>query len=362
MCNLPPKLGALFFCLVVVCSMSAQSRQIKWEIEVHGSGFLKDDANGGVKNLPGLGPSFATVLANTDSRQVSSFLFGDGNKLINQVLVGQGLAPIPSLDGSILQNRLALERQSNVGLGFRVSRYFGEKYWLDWTNEYDIDYDHGSFEINEMEDADSDIPLKVWVTSLESLFANCGASCPFAVAAVKHSTREKGHAATTAVTFNRDLPAVRGFVPYIGVGGGLVFSVAGTPSQDYFGHYVLANGAIQGSDHVRVSFQVPGVAPALVIAAGAKYQLSKHWGLRMEMRNNFEPHSFKTVVQAFPEFTDGGAGNVIALSGGGSAVQFSDNQSLALTTLSLQQPQFRTFKSIGFRYEGRISGGAYYRF
>jgi hypothetical protein len=360
--NLRPKLGPLFFCLVAVCSMSAQSPQMKWEIEVHGSGFLKDDANGGTNSLPTPGPSFATVVANTDSRHVSSFLFGDGNKLINQVLIGQGLAPIPSLEGSILQNRLALERQSNVGLGFRVSRYFGQKYWLDWTNEYDIDYDHGSFEINEKEDADSDIPLKFWVTSLESLFANCGAACPFAVAAVKHSTREKGHAASTALTFNRDFPPLRGFVPYIGVGGGLSFSFKGTPSQEYFGHYVLANGAIQGSDHVRVNFQVPGVAPALVIAAGAKYQLSRHWGLRMEMRNNFESHSFKTVVQAMPEFTDGGVGNAIVLSGGGAAVQFSDNQSFARSSLSLQQPQFRTFKSTGVRYEGRISGGAYYRF
>jgi len=360
--NLRPKLGPLFFCLVAVCSLSAQSRQMNWEIEVHGSGFLKDDANGGVKSMPGPGPSFATVVANSDSRQVSSFLFGDGNTLINRVLVGRGLAPIPSLDSSILQNRLALERQSSVGLGFRLSRYFGERYWFDWTNEYDIDYDHGSFEINEKEQADSDIPMKIWVTSLESLFANCGAPCPFAVAAVKHGTREKGHGASTALTFNRDLPAMRGFVPYFGAGGGLVFSFAGSPHQEYFGHYVLANGAIQGSDHVRVNFRVPGVVPSLVIAAGAKYQLSKHWGLRMEMRNNFEPHSFRTVVQALPEFTDGGAGNAIVLSGGGAAVQFSDNQSLAPTSLSLQQPQFRTFKSTGVRYEGRISGGAYYRF
>src|SRR3954469_18554616 len=159
--NLRQKIGALFFCLVAVCALSAQSREMNWEIEVHGSGFLKDDANGGTKSLPAPGPSFATVVANTDSRQVSSFLFGDGNKLINQVLVGQGLAPIPSLDSSILQNRFALERQSNVSLGFRVSRYFSKRYWIDWTNDYDIDYDHGSFEINEKEDADSDIPLKV---------------------------------------------------------------------------------------------------------------------------------------------------------------------------------------------------------
>src|SRR5436853_7649255 len=111
--NLRQKIiGALFFCLVAVCSSSAQSRQMKWEIEIHGSGFLKDDANGGVKSMPGPGPSFATVLPNTPSQQVSSFLFGDGNKLINQVLAGQGLSPIPSLEGAILNNRYALERQS----------------------------------------------------------------------------------------------------------------------------------------------------------------------------------------------------------------------------------------------------------
>jgi len=82
----------------------------------------------------------------------------------------------------------------------------------------------------------------------------------------------------------------------------------------------------------------------------------------MEMRNYFESHSFKTIVNAAPEFTDGGVGNTIVVSGGGVGVQFSDNQTLAPTSLSAGLSSFRTFKSTGLRYEGRISGGVYYRF
>src|SRR5882724_1196285 len=354
------------FCLITAQLTSAQSgvseRKYKWEIEVHASGFLKDDANGGVKTLPGPGDSFATVAPNVNSRAVSSFLFGDGNALINQVLVGQGLNPIPSLDVAILNNRFVLERQSNVGVGFRLSRYVGNRVWLDWTNEYDIDYDNGTFEINEKEEADGFHSMQAWVTSLESLFAACGAPCPHAVAALENTTHEKGHQISSALTLNYDLRREGRFIPYIGAGGGLIVSFAGTPRQEYFGHYVLSNGIIQGSDHVKVNFQAPAVVPALIVAAGAKYQLGERWGLRMEMRGNFESHSFKTVVTALAEFTDGGAGNAIVLSSGDVGIQFSDNQTFAPSTLSKPLAQFRTFKSTGLRYEGRISGGVYYRF
>src|SRR5689334_6294877 len=116
-----PKKLLLAVCLCVTASsLLAQGPEKKWEIEFHATGFLKDDANSGRSSLPPPGPSFSTAAG--PSRQISSFLFGDGNALINQVLAGQGLNPIRSLDGAILNNRLALERQSNVGVGFRVSR------------------------------------------------------------------------------------------------------------------------------------------------------------------------------------------------------------------------------------------------
>jgi len=265
-----------------------------------------------------------------NSRAVSSFLFGDGNALINQVLVGQGLNPIPSLDGAILNNRFALERQSNIGGGFRLSRYVGKRIWLDWTNEYDFDYDHGSFEINEKEDADGFHSMQAWVTSLESLFAACGTPCPYAVAALQTSTHEKGHQVSSAFTGNYDLRPAGKFVPYVGAGAGLVVSFAGTPRQEYFGHYSLVNGTMQGSDHVKVDFQVPPAVPALIVVVGAKYHISDRWGLRMEARSNFESHSFTTLLQALPEYTDGGVGNAIVLSGGGASVQFSGGVELLL--------------------------------
>jgi len=361
---LSKRLLALIGCLLSAHSTFEQStaHARKWEIEVHGSGFLKDDANGGVKRLPGSGTPFATTTPNVNSRSVPSFFFGDGNALIDQVLVSKGLNPIPSLDGAILNNRYALERQSNIGAGFRLSRYVSRRIWLDWTNEYDIDYDHGSFEINEKEVADSYVSLRAWVTSLESLFFSCGQPCPSAVAAGLSSTHERGHQLSSAFTANYDLHPLGKFVPYIGAGAALVLSFGGTPRQEYRAHYSLLNNTIQGFDHVSIDFQVPGAVPALVVASGAKYQLNERWGLRMEMRNYFESHSFKTIVTAAPEFTDGGLGNTIVVSGGGVGVQFSDNQTLAPTSLSAGLSSFRTFKSTGLRYEGRISGGVYYRF
>jgi len=358
--------------MLIVCLTSSQTlwaqstnsqRERKWELELHGSGFIKSDAKGGVKALPGQGTSFATATPGVESRAVSSFLFGDGNALVNQVLMGQGLNPIGSLDITMLNNRFALERQGNIGVGFRISRYVSDRFWLDWANEYDFDYDHGSFEINEREEADGFQSMKTWVTSLESLFANCGAPCGnHAVAARELTTHEKGHQVSSALTVNYDLIPGAKLTPYVGAGAGLVISYAGTPRQEYFGHFFLLNGAIQESDHVQINFQVPPVVPAFIVTAGLKYDWTPRWGVRLEARSNFESHSFKTLVRALPEFTDGGVGNTIVLSSGGTGLQFRDNQSLARSSLSNPLPQFRTFKSTGMRYEGRISGGVYCRF
>lgn len=356
---------------LVVCLLTAQfaysqtgisGRRYKWEIEFHASGFLKDDAKGGVKALPGPGTSFATVAPNVNSRTVSSFFFGDGNALINEVLLRQGLNPIVPLDETILNDRKVLERQSNIAVGMRLVRYVGRRVWLDGTIEYDIDYDHGSFEIGETQEQQALLTMRSWRQSLESLFGKCGKLCNNTIGEHVSTTHEKGHQVASAFTVNYDLRREGRFIPYIGAGGGLVVSFAGTPRQEYFGSYSIRSDTIQGTDHVRVDFQVPPVVPALIVATGARYQLSDRWGLRMEMRNNFEPHSFKTLVTAMPEFTDNGAGNVVVLSSGDLGIQFSNNQSFAPSTLSVPLPQFRTFKSTGLRYEGRISGGVYYRF
>ena len=356
---------------LVLCLLAAQSaygqagvseRKYRWEIEFHASGFLKDDANGGVKSLPGPGNPFATVAPNVNSRAVSSFFFGDGNALINEVLLRQGLNPIVPLDVTILNNRKVLERQSNIAVGTRLVRYVGRRVWLDGTLEYDIDYDHGSFEIGEREEQEALLTMRSWRQSLESLFGKCGKLCNNTIGEHVTTTHEKGHQLASAFTINYDLRRQGKLVPYLGAGGGLVFSFAGTPRQEYFGSYSIRSDTIQGSDHVRVDFRVPPVVPALIVTTGAKYQLNDRWGLRMEMRNNFESHSFKTLVTAMPTFTDNGPGNVVVLSGGDLGIQFSNNQSVAPSTLSAPLPQFRTFKSTGVRYEGRISGGVYYRF
>ncbi len=353
----------LILCLLIAQVAFAQAeRKYRWEIEFHASGFLKDDAKGGVKTLPGPGTSFATVAPNVNSRTVSSFLFGDGNALINQVLMGQGLNPIVPLDATILNNRQTLERQSNIGVGVRLARYVGRHVWLDGTVEYDIDYDHGSFEIGEREEQQALLTMRTWRQSLESLFGICGPLCNNSMIESVVTTHEKGHQVASAVTVNYDLRREGRFIPYVGGGGGLVFSFAGTPHQEYFGHYSLRSDTIQGSDHVRVDFQVPPVVPALILATGARYQIGNRWGLRMEMRNNFESHSYKTLVTAMPVFTDGGAGNAFVLSSGDVGIQFSNSQSFAPSTLSKPLRQVRTFKSTGLRYEGRISGGVYYRF
>ena len=73
-------LGAL---LVFAASATAQERE-KWEVEFHGGGMLVNNPTGGTASLPDPGPAFITELGRP-SRRESSWYFGDGALLLNQV-------------------------------------------------------------------------------------------------------------------------------------------------------------------------------------------------------------------------------------------------------------------------------------
>src|SRR5712691_6698833 len=76
------------WCARPLASAGGQDRvssEPKWEIEVHAGGRMTNLPTSGSTALPGPGPAFTTDIRQP-SRLVSSWLFGDGGQLLNEVV------------------------------------------------------------------------------------------------------------------------------------------------------------------------------------------------------------------------------------------------------------------------------------
>src|SRR5262245_19905283 len=96
-------LGFVFVCPVAHARAQGPSGGPRWEVEVHGGGLLTSSPTSGtpIAQFPG-GAPLATGFGTTTSREVSSWFFGDGSVLLNQVNAGFGVSPrLTPLDGAL---------------------------------------------------------------------------------------------------------------------------------------------------------------------------------------------------------------------------------------------------------------------
>jgi hypothetical protein len=123
---------------IPVFAQSLGKSESKWEVEVHFGRISSTNSADGTVSLPQQGATFTTVNGGT-SRMVSSWYFGDGSALLNQV---QALEP--SLPGRItpldpvLATPLAMW-QSGIAFGARLSRTISSRMSAELTLDYGQD-------------------------------------------------------------------------------------------------------------------------------------------------------------------------------------------------------------------------------
>ncbi|OFV93837.1 MAG: hypothetical protein A3G76_10810 [Acidobacteria bacterium RIFCSPLOWO2_12_FULL_65_11] len=106
----------------------------RWEVEFFGGGLLASRPAGGTAALPGAGDAFTTAQGNP-SRRVSSWYFGDGASLLNQVNTAMGVSQqITPLDGFV--GSAVAHRQNGRTLGVRVSRVLNFRLTAEVTIEF----------------------------------------------------------------------------------------------------------------------------------------------------------------------------------------------------------------------------------
>src|SRR5439155_18528990 len=115
---------------------SAPSEHRAWEVEFYGSASLPHVPTSGTVGLPAPGVPFAT-LSGRPSRRVSSWYFGDGASLLNQIYSAPSIRiseRITPLD-PVLAGALATPGR-RAGFGFRIGRAINPRFLAQFSLEF----------------------------------------------------------------------------------------------------------------------------------------------------------------------------------------------------------------------------------
>lgn len=328
-----------------------------WEIEGYGGVVAARNASAGSRTLPPAGAPIVTSNPIFPSRQVSSWFFGDGATLLNDVSREFAIAGrITPLDAAF--SPLASARVADVGVRLR------RRMTAQVSAEFSVDA------FTRPEDRSSDLSAAVEAArgSFRTAFAGLLATGPFtgvivdATGATASTAARRETAATVAVSARfRPWGA---FVPYGTFGGGVMVGSGGLPSASVEGRYrfsILGEVPIDESDRVSMRYE-RGTAFVAVVGGGLRRDISSRWGLRLDVRMLIGPDSTRMLVDATPSIARSGPSGFVE-AGTNPAVVFSNDPSTGRrSTLSGPALQgFEVFKG-GLQSRTLVTVGVFTKF
>ncbi len=315
----------------------------KWEVEVHG-GVSRTKQTGGYQQPPSAVAYslYGTGFQGDSSIRVSSWYFGDGAALIGS----------PPLD-SIL-TRAVVEPPGRM-YGFRVSRAINRRFAAEFTFDHTDKLAITKDALNVVNNATTgfstawsrlNVPGNTPVSSVSTISPNAG-SQTFATGAA-------------VINFHQ----IHRVHPYVTAGLGVLFTGNGTPTVNIAGSY--GGPTALETDTVNLTFlHSNSRAFTQVLGIGAKVYLTKHLGIRVDLRDYFYQNAFTTLLNATHTNTLNAAW-VVKASGGTSVpfVQLMTGPGLsAYSTLSGPNISgLKTFFGSGIQSQIPLTVGLFWRF
>ena len=359
---------------VVTASPAAAQTSGKWEIELHGGGLLPTNPTGGTVSLPGPGPVFTgpTIAgaAGPSSRRESSWYFGDGTTLFNQVASSLGLFPfnqvigrITALDPVLGRSLGELRRGGNIGA--RVSRELTPRF----SAELAVDYSFAPLQITSTNTNAIEATRASFTTAFNGLFTTApGASLSPSVTSTAALDNGSGHQIFTTGVLNMNLRTTGNLVPYATVGAGLISTTGKTPNATLTGNYRLSFPPAAGSapfnetDNVTVRDARDDQTAAAILGGGVKYHVSPRYGIRLDIRVSLSKNTATTQVGASPNVALGSPTGILSPPGNPTII-LSTIPSVITSSLSGSPISgLRTFSGSGVFAHTNITAGVFWRF
>jgi hypothetical protein len=331
----------------------------KWEIEFHGGGNHAGNATDGNANLPAAGGSFTTV-GGRPSRRTSSWYFGDGARLLNDVNTAlPASGQVTPLD-PVLTSASA-SRESGGIFGARLVRAITSRFKV----EISVDYSRSSLGINQEVARAIQETRATFITAWNALLATGPFSSPNVTSSATIG-EDNGHQVFTLGALNINLTRARRFTPYATVGGGLLSNVGDAPSVILSGQYRFRLGndmPMTERDTVTLRYSGPDQVPVGVFGGGFTYDLWSRSGVRVDVRVHLSPNRVKTILSTHPEVVNQTPSGFIA-SDTTPSIQFSNTPALGFQS-TLSGPdiaEFETFEGSGLNRHITMTAGWFWRF
>ena len=337
----------------------AQPRDPRWEIEVYGGASLPNPPSDPVVTLPPTGTPLTTSSPIFPSRAISSWFFGDGADLLNDVNAAFALAPrVAPLDDALGELDIGGDRSGLFGV--RVRRALSSRVFA----EFSVESASGSMELPAALADAGEAARGSFETAFRALvttgpFSNVAVSATRAVQ--RGSLRELSATAALNVRFN----AGGGLEPYLTFGGG-VHGAAGTaPVMSLEGTYrfdVANTFNVNETDRAAVRLE-RSITPVAVLGGGVWRGLSDRWGLRVDGRLTVGPGGYRLLIDADPTVRTSGPASFIE-SFTHPSIQFSNDPATGRRS-SLSGPTvtgFRALEQDGLGTRFTITAGVTVRF
>lgn len=338
---------------------------VKWEIEAH--------VGGGTGNQPGTGAPisafpagepFTTLLGGRPSRYASTWYFGDGALLLNQIAAGFGSfaasSKVTPLDPVL--TAASLERKSGPVVGVRLSRRLTSIIGA----EFGVDSRSGSLNLTDSAVAGLDATrasfTPVWNALLATGTALFLSPSVSSTSTLTRKTDRRQTLVTGAVNF--ELPVTGRVVPYATVGGGVLIRSGNLPRATLTGNYqfrYLGTAPFNASDVVEVHFAEKDTAPVGLFGGGVKYTLTARQGLRAEVRAHVGSNSLDTLVDAHPSAVTGSPAFSISSFTTPSLV-FSNTPATRANLTGPAIENLKTFAGSGREIQVNLTVGYFVRF
>jgi hypothetical protein len=340
------------------------ARPDKWTIELYGGGSVASGSTSGtpIASFPA-GTPF-TLQSGAPSRAVSSWFFGDGALLLNQVLArfatnaATTFPRIAALDDALRSG--GGKQGSGALFGLRVGRAVTEKISL----EFGIERGLAKMELSDelagalQEASDS------FVESFQALLATAPVTNLSVTSAV--TTRDSSSAQTRfSAALKWTVYSGGRLQAYLAGGGGVIINSGEAPQSVLNGRYTFRLfGAfpMDESDRVVVTLSQKKTNPMGLLGAGFTFDLSSTSGLRADVRLLLSSTKDRVTMTAAPGVVVGNPPNTLstdtAISPG---IQFT-TQSGMRSTLSGPNENLTIFTGSGLGKQIAFSLGIFKRF
>jgi hypothetical protein len=336
-------------------SYSGEGRSSKpsWEIEFHGGGIFNTAQDEGNAGFFAPVTSFLTTTGDS-SANVSSFMFGPGAQLTQQVGSALAIPGVTALD-SVAHSQIG-SRQSGAAFGARISRDLNR-----WFNlEFSADWNASPLSINDK----TLLGVEATRTSFLNFFSGPAFKSSVAVADVK---RSQGSQLFWTGVVNVNLKTEGKNIPYLTFGGGARSALGPAPHAAILGYYDfdLGTGFHAEQDLVNLRLIEDRTQWLAVLGIGYKYYATNHWGIRFDVREHFTPDTLITVIDATPTVGTFAPSDQVVYAPPGTSpnIQFSNDPAGGPSSLSGPAIHgLHTFRGEGWVNQVSATGGVFYRF